>query len=76
MPLPFPILPVLIGAAIGAAVTYVLTSRSAKKQIADALDDVGETLGPKAKRAASSLSDTVDAATDTAKEAVSRVRKS
>jgi hypothetical protein len=65
----------LIGAAIGAAVTYVLTKRSARMQVTDAFDDVGQTLAPRAKRAASALSDAVEEVTDTAKEAVSRVRK-
>jgi hypothetical protein len=75
MALPFPVVPVLIGAAIGAAVTYVLTTRSARKQITAAFEDAGDSLASGAKKATSTLSDAVEGATDAAKEVASNIKK-
>ncbi len=62
MVLPFRLIPVLIGAAIGSVVTYILTSRNARKQLSDGLGEVGDT-----------VEDAADAVSDAAKKAASKM---
>ena len=73
MALPFPLIPVLVGAAVGAAVTYIFTARSARKQITDALQELGETVEAGADKVKTAAEDTADAASDAAKKVASKI---
>lgn len=65
-----PIVPVLIGAAVGAAVTYIVMDKSFRKRLSDSVHDLGDTVQSRvrdAKRGATDvLEDTADAAKDAA----------
>jgi len=73
MALPFPLIPVLIGAAAGAAVTYILTSRSARKQITQALQDLEGSAETGAEELKAAASDKLDEAADAVKKAASKL---
>lgn len=73
MALPFPVIPVLVGAAIGAAVTYFLANRNARNQITNALQDLGNTVEAAMAKVKNVASDAVEDATDAAKKAASKV---
>jgi len=66
MALPFPLIPVLIGAAVGSAVTYILTSRKAGKRLTDSLDGIGDAAEGVAAKAKNAVEDAADAATKAA----------
>jgi hypothetical protein len=75
MALPFPLVPVLIGAAVGAAITYVLTKRGVRKQIADSLEDLGDSVAAEAQEWTSAAKDKVEGATKTVKKTASKIGK-
>jgi hypothetical protein len=68
-----PLVPVLIGAALGAAVTYVLTTRNARKQLASALQNLGDSVEAGAEKVKSVASDAAADAQKAAKKAASKV---
>jgi len=63
----------LVGAAVGAAVTYLLTSRSTRGKITNALEDFGNTLEEEADELSSAAADKVQKATQAAKNAASKI---
>ncbi|MGB5831005.1 MAG: YtxH domain-containing protein [Thiohalocapsa sp.] len=71
MALPFPLIPVLIGAAIGSLVTYILTARNARNQLTDAFDDIGDAAHDAVKKGADVAENTADAVGDAARKASS-----
>ena len=73
MALPFPLVPVLVGAAVGAVITYILTARSARNQFTDTLQDLGESIEAGAKKAKTVAADTVEEAAGVVKDAASKV---
>ncbi len=76
MALPFPLIPVLVGAAVGSAVTYILTSRKARKQLTDSLDDLGDAVDGVANKAKDVVEDAADVVSDAATKAASKGRRS
>ena len=73
MALPFPLIPVLIGAALGAAVTYILTTRNARKQITDTLQDLGDSVEAGAEKIKNAAADVAEETAETAKDVASKV---
>ena len=65
-----PLIPVLIGAAAGAAITYMLMVGRVRRSLADTVQDVGDTVQSKARRVKDTVTDVVDDATDAVKDAV------
>jgi archaellum component FlaG (FlaF/FlaG flagellin family) len=64
-----PIVPVLIGAAVGAAITYVIMDKSFQKRLSDSAHDLGDTIQSRVKRAKRSATDVVDDVADAAEDA-------
>ena len=75
MALPFPIVPVLIGAAVGSAVTYLLTKARARKDVMDSLEDLGDAVTDEAERVADAASEGIEEAAGAAKRAASKIRR-
>lgn len=74
MALPFPIVPVLVGAAVGAAVTYLLTKVKARKDIMDSLEDLGDAVSDEAERVADAASEGIEEVSGAAKRTASKIR--
>lgn len=70
-----PLIPFLLGAAAGAAVTYILTTGGARNRIASAAQDLGDSVQAKAETVKSVVSDSVEGATAAAKDAASKVKR-
>lgn len=71
----FPLLPMLIGAAAGAAVTYYLTTnKDARKRLVDAAQDVGNTVQAEADKLSRVVSDKVDDASKAVQDAASNAK--
>lgn len=68
--MPIPLIPVLIGAAAGAAVTYLIMAGKSPKNLADAAQDVGATVQSNARRVGSAMTDAVDDASGAVKGVV------
>ena len=68
-----PLIPFLLGAATGAAVTYMFVTGSTRDRIATAAQDVGDVVQAKAKQAKSVVSDNLEEAVEAAKGAASKV---
>ncbi|MGB5736832.1 MAG: YtxH domain-containing protein [Thiohalocapsa sp.] len=64
-----PIIPVLIGAAVGVAGTYVIMDKSFRKRLSDSVHDLGDTVQSRVKHAKHGAAEIVDHATDAAKDA-------
>jgi gas vesicle protein len=75
MALPFPLIPVLVGAAAGAAITFLLTKASARRRLRDSLEDLGDSVVESAEDARDAAEDAFDEASGKAEEIVSKVRK-
>ena len=75
MALPFPLLPVLIGAAVGSAVTYILTTRGIRKQLTDTLQDVGDAADDGVHEIRQRVEDVAESATDAAHKTASKIRE-
>jgi gas vesicle protein len=74
MALPF--FPLLIGAAVGAAATYILmTKKDARNRITNAAQDLTDTVEAKAGKVTSAVSDAMEDATKVVKDAASKVTK-
>jgi hypothetical protein len=72
MALPFPIVPVLIGAAVGAAITYVLTKARSRRDIMGTLEELEDTVSDSVAEAKDTAAKGVDEATKAAKKTVSK----
>ena len=69
----FPLIPVLIGAAAGAAVTYYLiTNRDARKRLADAAQDMSESVQSGAERFSRVVTEKMDDASKAVKDTASK----
>ena len=71
-----PLIPLLIGAAAGAAVTYILiTKKDARNRIANAAQDLTDSVEAGAGKVKSAVSDVVDDATQAVKDVASKANK-
>ena len=72
----FPLIPVLVGAAAVAAVAYFVTTRnpSAKKQLTEVAQDLGDSVQAGAEKIKDVVSDTVDDAGKVVKDVASDVK--
>jgi len=71
----FPLIPVLIGAAVGAAVTYYLTTnKDARKRLSDAAQDVSGSVQARADQFTKIVSDKMDDASKAVKDAASQAK--
>ncbi len=71
----FPLIPALIGAAAGAAVTYYLiTNKNARQRLADAAQDMGDTVQTGADKLTKTVTDTVDDASKVVKDAAAQAK--
>lgn len=68
-----PLLPFLLGAATGAALTYIISNRGARRRLTSAAEEMGDVVQARAEKIKSAASDTVDKATAAAKDAASKV---
>jgi len=64
-----PIMPVLIGAAVGAAVTYVIMDKSFRKRMSDSVHDFGDTVESRVRHAKRGATEVLDDASDAPKDA-------
>ncbi len=71
--MPLPLIPLLIGAAIGAAVTYIITNRDSQNRLTNAAQDVGDSVQAGADKLKRVVSDTVDDASSAVKDVASKV---
>ena len=72
----FPVIPVLVGGAVVAAVAYFIVTRNpnAKKQLTDAAQDLGDSVQAGAEKLKDVVSDTVDDASKALKDVASDVK--
>ena len=71
--MPFPIVPALIGAAVGSFVTDLAMSSRFQRKLSHSVQDLGDSLESGARRAKRRVSDVADGAADTVKEATTAV---
>ncbi len=71
----FPLIPILIGAAAGAAVTYYLTTnKDARKRLTDVAQDVGSSVQAEADKLSRVVADKTDDASKAVKDAASNAK--
>jgi hypothetical protein len=66
-----PILPLLVGAAAGAVVTYVIMDKSFRKRLSESVHELGDSVQSRVKHAKRGASEILDDAADAAKDAAS-----
>lgn len=70
----YPLIPFVIGAAAGAAVTYFLvTNKEARKRLTDAAQEMGESVQTGADKLTKVVSDKMDDASKAVKDAASKI---
>lgn len=70
-----PLIPLLIGAAAGAAITYVVMNRRARNSIKDAAQDLTDSVEGEAGRVTSAVTGAMEDATKVVKDAAKKVTK-
>lgn len=71
--MPLPLVPLLIGAAAGAAITYVVMTRRSRDAFKNAAQDLTSSVGDGASKVTSAVSDVVEDATKAVKSAAKKV---
>jgi hypothetical protein len=75
MPMALPLAPLLIGAAAGAVITYVLMTKNSRTRIRNAAHDLTDSAESGADKVTDTVSGAMDDATQMLKKARSRITK-
>ena len=73
--MPLPLIPLLIGAAAGAAITYVVMNRSSRNPFKNAAQDLTDSVEGGASKVTSAVSGAMEDASRAVKDAAKKVAK-